>query len=345
MPQLQGIDFSKHIKSQELQSVYMLYGEEKYFLKNSQAKLEKSVPITANMSFNYNEFSDSSSVDDIADAAFAMPFMAEMKIVIVKDFNIEAKNATEINKLNELLDDLNPSTVLIFTYPTLVFKQTSKWKNFIKTVATNGDVVKFEALSSQQLSKFIQRIASGNNCNISKYNCDKIIQYVGSDMNSINNEVNKIASYAENGEITTEIIEKMVVKNLETTVFILIKSILSSNYSRAYSQLDLLFTNGEEPIAILARISDNFVDLYRVRAALESGKNALSPAKYGEYKGREFRLTNSERDVRNFSNQKLIKCLELLVQSDLLLKSSKISGKIVLEELIAKLLIISKGEQ
>lgn len=344
MAQVQGIEFNKFIKTQELQCVYMLFGEEKYFLKDSQARLEKLVPVNKKETFNFIEFSDSSTVDDIADAAYAMPFMAEKKLVIVKDFNVETKSSNEIKKLNELLSDLNPSTVLIFSYPTLIFKQTAKWKELIKNINTGGVVAKFEVLESQQLSKFIQKLAKNNGYSISKYNCDKIIEYVGNDMNNIKNEVNKLCSLSSNEEITTEIIENSVVKNLETTVFILVKSIISSNYANAYQQLDLLFANKEEPVAILARIIDDFIDLYRVKAAVEAKKPATTPAEYANYKGKEFRLRNSAKYLHNFSNEKLVKCLDLLMESDLLLKSSQVSGRIVIEELIAKLKNINEGD-
>ncbi|MFI3325518.1 MAG: DNA polymerase III subunit delta [Clostridia bacterium] len=345
MPQIKGSEFNKYLKTNKLENVYILYGQEKYFLKKLQVILEKKVPISGDKVFNYHEFSDTSEVDDIADAVFGMPFFSENKLVIVKDYDLKTKKETEINKLNELLEDLNPSTILIFTYPTINFKQDNRWKKFIKKITDIGIAVNFDTLTTYDLTKFIQKTATDNSCTISKYNAEKIQQYVGSDMNNLFNEVTKLSTFAQKSEITTEMIENIVVKNLETTVYILIKSIIKSDLKNAYSLLEILLNNGQKPEQILPRISDNFVNLYRVRAALESGKNALAPTEYGEYKNNSFVLTNCEKDLKNFSNEKLNKCLDLLVESDLLLKSSKISKRIVLEELIAKLLLVCKGEQ
>ncbi len=344
MENVSSKDFKSYIKKNELSPVYIFSGEEKYLLKNAQASLEKLVGISETDTFNRNEFSNNASVDDIADAALALPFMAEKKIVIVKDFDIESKNAVELSKLQELTADLSDMTVLIFTYPTiLVDKRKAKWKDFIKNLPQNAVVVNFDKMDFNDLSKFVIKQAERGGSSISKVNANKLIEYVGTDMNSLKNEVDKLCALVSGEEINSEYIEKSVVKNLETTVFIMIKSIIQGNYSKAYVLLNLLFERREEPVNILARISDSFVDLYRVRAALQSGKTATAPAKYGNYKGKEFVLNNAERDLRNFSTEKLRKCLKLLLESDVLLKSSRISGKIVLEELLAKLIIINKG--
>ncbi len=346
MPKLMGMDFVSHLKQKQLSNVYFLYGTEKYMLKLNQKKLEKIVPTGMGGDFNISEFSTDTAVDDIADSALALPFMAESKLVVVKDFNIDSKNQTEISKLEELIKDPSESTVLVFTYPTLNIdiKKSAKWRNLLKLMEKHAMTVNFDTLTSQQLVSFVMRESEKGGSQISKYNADKIVQYVGTDMNSLKNEVHKLCSYANGNEISTDNIENLVVKNLETTVFILIKAIVKSDYATAYNLLNTLFIAGEEPVNILARISDTFVDLYRVRAALQSGKNALAPSKYGDYKGREFRLTNAERDLRVYSTEKLRECLEVLKESDLLLKSSKIQNKIVLEELIAKLLMVTKGE-
>ena len=72
--------------------------------------------------------------------AEALPFLAEHKCVAVADFNLEEKNQVELNKFNELLDNLPESTTLVFWYPTLEFdpKKSAKWRNFLKRRKTGA---------------------------------------------------------------------------------------------------------------------------------------------------------------------------------------------------------------
>ena len=61
-------------------------------------------------------------------------------------------------------------------------------------------------------------------------------------------------------------------------------------------------------------------------------------------RGREFRLRNAERSAKGISEEGLRRSLDLLLQADLQLKGSKLDARIVMEELIAKLLLAAKGE-
>ena len=143
-------------------------------------------------------------------------------------------------------------------------------------------------------------------------------------------------------EITAAMVEELVPKSTEATAFLLANALVAGNYEKAYGHLDALFQQGEDPIAILGALSSVYVDMYRVKAALESGLPATAPAEYGDYKGREFRLRNGERNARGVPPPVLGESLSLLLQADLALKGSKLSPRTVLDQLIARLLLASK---
>lgn len=347
MPSIEATAFKRHVEAGELYPVYFLHGAEKYLLARASARLTKKAKGESFPEFNYNELSSEATVDEIADAALALPFMAGQKCVLVSDFNVEGKSAGELSKLNELLQELSESTVLVFSTPTLLidFKKSAKWRSFVKQINEKGASVEFNPLDTSDLVKFLCAEAEKCGSRISKQNAAKVAEYAGNDLTNLKNEISKLSSYAMDREITMVDIEELVTKNLETTVFILSKAIIAGDYSKAYSLLNLLFYAGERAVPILSVLSTAFVDMYRVRAALQSGKTSQSPAGYGDYKGREFRLKNAERDVRSVSTEVLRSYLDLLVETDLLLKGSRISERIVMEELIAKLLLITKGER
>lgn len=345
MPEIDLKELKKEISSENFSPVYFFFGEEKYTLKFYIEKISTKSKKVNFPQFNLAEFSDDNSIDEIADFALTMPFMAERKFVFINDFNVDTKNTTETSKLNDFLSQIDESVCIVFSLPTLIpdFKKSAKWRNFLKSIQKVGSSVEFKNLTNIDLVKFLMKTADKSGSSIDKYCSNKLIEYVGSSMTNLKNECEKLSAFAQDREITMHDIENLTVKNLDTTVYILIKSIISNDYKRAYELMNLLFTLKEEPVRILSAISDNYVDLYRVRAALQSGKTSSSPTAYGEYKGREFRLRNAERDVRNISTEKLSRSLELLVETDLKLKSTKTSNKVILEELIAKLLVINKG--
>ena len=109
---------------------------------------------------------------------------------------------------------------------------------------------------------------------------------------------------------------------------------------QAFETLGNLFKLREEPVMILGVLSKAFVDMYRVKAAKEKGISytALADAFPSTYKGRNFILDNAARDGANYSVTQLKNALNILSDTDRRLKSTGEDGKIVLEELILRLL-------
>lgn len=359
MPEITEAELKKQLAADTFSSVYLIAGEEKYLVKRAAGRLIKRAGGEAFPEFNLHEFGNDSGVDGISDAAQALPFFAEHKCVAVADFNVEEKDSVELQKLYELLDVTPDTTSLVFWYPTLDFdgKKSAKWKKFQKAVSDKGSVLLCGRRTGAELQKLLLREAEKAGCVLSRQNASRILDYAGQGVTALLHEMEKLCAFAlgqaqegalpagQQPEITVEMIEALVPKTTETTVFLMSNALVAGNYEKAYSLLDLLFYQNEEPIAILGALSSAYVDMYRVRAALESGQPASAAGAYGEYKGKEFRLRNAERSARSLKPEALRSSLDLLLEADMALKGSRLSGRIVLEELIAKLLLAAKGER
>lgn len=347
MPLIQESELKKQITKSDFAPLYVLYGAEKYLLVRAAKALIQKAAKQDFSEFNLNEFSAEADIDKIADAATALPLMAERKCVAVSDWNVDEKNAAELNKLNELLEDLSDSTVLIFYYPTTEQgkKKSAKWNNFLKKAAAKGMVVEFKPKEPGELSKRLIREAEKRGCLLTKTNADRLVEYTGADLKALMNELEKLCAFANGAEITRDMLEKLVTKNLETTAFLLSDALVGGYYEKAYQLMHQLFENGEEPVAVLAALSSAYVDMMRVKAAVQSGLSSSAPTEYGEYKGKEFRLRKAERNAKPLSVEVLRNSLEILLETDLALKGSKINAKIVMDSLIAKLLLCAKGEK
>ena len=95
----------------------------------------------------------------------------------------------------------------------------------------------------------------------------------------------------------------------------------------------------------MAVLSSSYLDLYRVRASIQSGLSAQTPAQYFDYKGKEFRLRNAERDVRSLSLLALRESLDVLLETDAALKGARGSRRIIMEKMIARLLLAAQKEK
>ena len=233
MAQLKESELKKQIKEKAFVPLYFLYGEEKYLISHYTEAIVNKVLGKSYSDFNFQAFDGGkASIDEIADAAQALPLFAERKCVLVKDLNVEALNAGELAKLYQLLEELSETTVLIISQSTLEIdaKRSAKWKKFIAAAEKNGTVVLLEKRGEIALEKQLVQWAEKRGCGLTQINAGKIIQLCGDDLLTLSSELEKLCAYAVGREITKDDIDLLVTKNLETTVFVLGSALMAGNY-------------------------------------------------------------------------------------------------------------------
>lgn len=344
MPEITEADLKKQIEKSDFARLYFLYGEEKYLVEYYAQKLMAKAGGSSFPDFNLQRFDGEAGADRVAAAVEAMPFLSERKCVAVADLGESSLRSGEEAKWKELFSEIPETTVLMIYQPTVTFdgKRDRGWKKLLAELTKEGNTVRLDRRSEAQLEKMLISGAAKRGCELSRPNAVKIMKFCGGDLTTLLNELEKLCAYIQSGEITSKEIDLLTVKNLEARVFDLSKAILSGAYDKAYGILDLLFSQNEEPVSILAVLSSAYLDLYRVKVSLESGCSAREPAKYFDYARKEFRLTNAERDSRRFSVEMLRESLQALLSADVALKSARGDRRIVLEKLIAQLLLIAE---
>ena len=336
----------KQAEKGELQGIYLLYGEEKYLLSKGAARvMEKTGGEMSD--FNLQKLDGSSvTVEQIAAAVEALPLLASQKCVAVSDFNVETRPAAEVEKLVSLLGQVPDTTVLLLFFPTLEVdgKRSAKWKRFIQSVQAAGTSVYFPRKTPAELEKLLVSAAEKRRCTLSRSDAKYMVEQCGTDLRTLYHELEKICAFVGEGTVSRQQLEQVLTKNLEAAVFQLAKDLMAGAYEKAYNTLDRLLAQDEDPIFILAALSTVYVDLYRVRVLMQSGRPVAEAAKYFDYKGKEFRLRSAERDSNRFSDRVLRDSLDAIMQTDLALKSTRANNRFLLEELIARLLLLAEKE-
>ncbi|HEX3039271.1 MAG TPA: DNA polymerase III subunit delta [Caproiciproducens sp.] len=348
MPEITEADLKKQIEKSAFSSLYFLHGEEKYLVGYYARKLIDKAKGTAFEDFNFQRFEGgAASMDEIAAAAEALPFMAERKCVAVSDLDAESLRAQEFDKLIELISNIPDTTVLVIYLPsvTIDYKADKKWKKFITLAEQKGNSIQLKKRTNADLEKLLCAGAAKRGCELSRVDAGRVIAYSGNDLQTLYNELEKLCSYVGKREITPQIIDRLVTKNLEARVYDLSKAILAGQYDKAYGILDLLFYQNEEPVTVLAVLSSAYLDMYRVRTSIQGGYGVLESAKYFDYTRKEFRLTNAERDSKRLTTAMLRESLQTLLSADVSLKSARGDRRVTMEKLIAQLLLIAEKER
>jgi DNA polymerase-3 subunit delta len=330
----------KQLKEGNFSQLYLIYGNEPY-LKDFYTKdlVSKIVP-KGMEDFNIHRIDGQKlDVNQLQDAVEGLPIFAERKCVIIKDLDAEAVKQQDFQKLEKILEDIPQDSVVIIHISSIEpdFKKKAKWKGLLAITQKIGLPVLIDHLPKADLMKWIKKNFTKLGCEIPDEAVRHLIDMVGSDMLSLNSEIEKIAALAE-GKAENKHIDMLVAKTLDSTVFKLAGALVKRDYDTSFKMLYELFAQKEEPVAIAAVLSKAFIDLYRVRVALDYGADPLTLAKNFDYKNKEFLIKNAVRDCKNISAKHLRKCLNLFIETDVALKSSKTDNKIILEELFGKIL-------
>ncbi len=329
------------IRNGEISNVYFVCGDEEYLKRTSVDLLLKKFADGGD-GFDFKKFDGKdTTVDGILAAAESFPFMSEYTCLLVTDFPFESISDGEFKQLKELLNDMPESCILIFWQFSQVTGKTKNQNAVIKIVECVGSVVECKTKSTAELKKIVGGGIIKRGCTVSDSTLNYIIETVGDDLYQLLSETEKLTAYCAGGEVTRQAVDKLCARSIDSNAFDVTKALVAGNSDKAFSALNELFALREEPIKILGAIVMTYTDMYRVKVAVQKtgGYSCLSEI-YSCYKGKDFRLRNAAKNASSVSLEQLRRALDELDRADELLKSSKMDGNLVIEELIVRLLMI-----
>jgi DNA polymerase-3 subunit delta len=347
MPQLNEIELKKKISSGDFMQLYFLYGDEKYLIRHYTSLILKKIINPDFADFNFHKYDGKDiNFDEVGEAVEALPMMSDYTLILIKDLAVDSLNADMTDKFLKLISDIPETTVILISNSSLdVNVKSAKGKKILSEINRVGCSVDFAHAGLNDLIKLIEKGASSRGCSISSSNARYLLTLIGDDMTVIINELDKLCAYKKDGEISKQDIDAVVVKTVQARVFDLAKALTAGNCDLAMEILDNLIAMKEEPINILGALITPYVDMYRAKVYVSGGLRAEDAAKDFNYKGKEFRLSNASRSASKYTVSQLRSFLDVLNDADRLLKSTSINGRIVLEQTITKLFLVSNGEK
>ncbi len=342
MAKLNEEGLKKQIKEGSFSNAYMLYGTENYLKDLYLSRLKKKLINPAFADFNYHAFEGRDvSIDDIILAAQTVPMMSEYSLIVVHDFPFD-ENKEAVKALKEFLSDMPDYCITVFWYESIVIetKKDSPWKGVISAFTKAGSAVEINERTVGELIKLLCAYASKRGCNLERNNASYLIEVSGQNLQTLFNELDKICSYVKSGEITREHINSLATKTLQAKIFDISKFIIQGNSDLAYNGIFALLYQKEEAKSILSAIASYYVDMYRVKCAKEAGKVPADVAQHYNYGNRDWILSKAAADSSKISLNSLREALDILANADFQIKSNAAQPDIILEEAVAKLLML-----
>lgn len=218
------------IKQGNIKPVYFFMGEEPYYIDRLTEYIEGNILTEEEKGFNQMVlYGKDVSIEDVISNAKRYPMMAERQVVIVKEAQELSRT---IEKLESYVENPQPSTVLVFAYK---YKTLDKRKKVTKLMEKHGVVYESKKLYENQVGDWIKRVLSGKQYNIEPKAAAMLVEFLGTDLSKINNELEKLAIILPKGStITPAIIEENIGISKDYNVFELRKALGEKDQLKAY---------------------------------------------------------------------------------------------------------------
>jgi DNA polymerase-3 subunit delta len=328
------------LKAKKYAPMYLLQGEETYYIDLIANYIEKNALTESEKSFNQVVvYGKDTPVNVILTHARRFPMMAERQVVIVR----EAQDIPDLQKeagAKLLLDYAQrpvPSTVLVLCH---MHKTLDKRRELGKKLdsLTEGGV--FKKMYDNQLPAFVEEYVSSKGYEIDDKGVRVFSEFVGNDLNRMANEIDKVLISAPKGsKLSGDVIMNQVGMSREFNIFELQKALIMKDTLQAARIVNYIgsTTKRNPVIPLVAFLYSFFSKLLIASAARVSDERYLVTL----LKISPFAAKDYSSALNRYTTIQLISVIGLLKEADLKLKgvnSGSASEGDILKELVFRLM-------
>tara|TARA_Y100001970_G_scaffold88654_2_gene111871 strand:- start:11142 stop:12101 length:960 start_codon:yes stop_codon:yes gene_type:complete len=278
---------------------------------------------------------DSMTKSDFLSSVFTVPFMSNKRVVIISNFitklnSKKSLNASEWVDLLEKLDEVPPTTDLLFREADL-----DKNNYLFRKISESHDSRDFPLLRPYELKEWIKDRVAGMGMTIESEAVNLMVDFIGSDLRTIDSELKKLSLYSEQGVITVDDIQIMVAYVKDQSIFKLVDFAIEGKNDEALKISQILLDYGSSPNMIVRMIQR------QLRLLLIASDLRNRHVKVSEFSQRlsisGYPLQKTLEMEKRFDFSRLLKIYGLILKSDIRVRSGLMSDSSSLDLLIAEM--------
>ncbi|MDB5154554.1 MAG: polymerase subunit delta [Mucilaginibacter sp.] len=199
-------DILKDLKNRKYKPLYLLHGEEPYFIDQVSYYAEHQLLPEAEKGFNQTVlYGKDTDIMTVLNAAKRYPMMAEYQVVLVKEaqdmkWGRDDDDKKSINPLLNYLENPLPSTILVFCYK---YGKFDKRKKTYKAIEKNGVIFESTPLYDSKIPGWIETFVAGKGYQVNPQASAMLAEYLGNDLSKIANEMEKLMLNVPAGQVIT----------------------------------------------------------------------------------------------------------------------------------------------
>ena len=324
----------KDIQNQRIAPVYLFYGEEAFKRRYFKNLLKDALSSGMGMEMNYTAF-EGKNIDwqAVYDATQTLPFFAQKRLVVVENsgkFQAGAGSAEPTGFLERTLDELPQTTCLAFFE-----EHAAKNRKVFKTISSKGVVFECGPDREDDVITWLARGFAREGKKFRRSTLELLIRRVGMDYDMLRMESEKIFAYVGDREVIEDAdILAVTCETVESRVFDMTRAMSEKNIRLVMERYQELLLNREPPLRILGALRSEIRNMLQVAELSAQGLRAGDIAqKIGRQR---FVVDHIQKRLRNYSQIQLADMLDVISETDRMIKSGDIEDKTGLEMLLVK---------
>ena len=315
------------LESGKLKKVYLLYGEEVY-LKNLYKKKLKDAVLPSGDTMNLSAYEGKGiQIREVIERAETLPFFADRRLVLIENSGFFKAASPE---LAEYIPRMPEETCMVF-----VENEVDRRGKLYKAVSSAGRAVELKRQNEKTLMNWVLSALRKEKKNITSATMELFLTRTGSDMEFIQNELEKLLCYTAGRDvITSEDVEQICTVRTENKIFDMINAVSEGKQKRALALYYDLLSLKEPPMRILYLITRQFNLLMQVKDMLEQAFSQDTIAQ--KLKIQSFIVRNCARQARSFGLKELKTVVKDCVDMEEAVKSGMMNDTMGVELLIVK---------
>lgn len=347
--------FKRVISKGQAAPVYVLHGEEEFFIRESLSLLKSAFLKDSDASTSLTEFdvlsrtpkferlesaegevvpeadSRAFSGSAIFDELRTTPLFgaAGRRMVVVR--NADDFISKHKKLLEKYLETPAPYSCLV-----LICKKLDKKTTLAAKINRIGGEIECKRLNESQLSLWVSLRARHYGKAITPQAVQSLTEAVGNRPGLLDKHLEKLSIYLDKRpKIQDDDVENLVSVNRTRTIFELTEALAQKNTKRALKVLNQLLVAGEDGVGIISMLAWQIKRLWQAKCILSKGGKAETVA--SELRIQPYFLRNFIKQTEHFTEAALQKKHEHLLLADFQRKTSAMDEQLLLECLVYKL--------
>lgn len=334
--------FFDALKSGTIAECYLFEGAEEYIKQQALRQLAAKLLPEGLEEMNQTDMTDPDA-DALVAAAETLPFMAEKRLVIVRECSLltAGRKSEDERKTDAILDyisHISPTTCLVF----YIKGKADGRKKLYTLLKKKNAIVDFSPMSDMECADWARRTMRRMGKTLSAEDAGRLVFTVGRDAALLKQEMDKLAAYLGTRDtVTASDIDLICTRSVECTVFQMVDAQVAGNNDQAFALLRDMLRSGEDRFGVLAMLLRQYRILYHMRCLLDERTPQSAQASLLGIP--PFSVGRTQQQARRFEKERLRAAYDFLMDYEFRLKQGLVPQEGCAENAMLRLEGILRG--